>query len=413
MTKKTHEPRAIVRADKSKPFARHHPWIFAGAIQSVMNGEPTDGDLISLYDPSGDFLARGYWNSRSQIRVRALSWQQDEAIDAEWWSIRLQRAIQARATIGDDPNRLTNAYRLVNAENDGLPGLIVDRYGEWLVVQAQTLGIDVRKAEIVAQLVDLLHPVGIFERSDDDDMRHKEGLTASIGVLYGEAPPELIEIYENGQRFLIDVRRGHKTGFYLDQRETRDRLRRWIQAETHAGHGDLTVLNCFSYSGGFAIYGLAGGAARVVNLDSSEDALALARQNVALNGHAIHDDDFVEADVFRALRSYRDAGEQFDVVILDPPKFAQTQAQVEGACRGYKDINWLAFRLIKPGGLLLTNSCSGAIDADLFQKVVFGALVDAHREAQIIARLGPGADHPTALTFPEGSYLKGLLCRVW
>jgi 23S rRNA (cytosine1962-C5)-methyltransferase len=416
MTHKKHEPRAIVRADKSKPFARRHPWIFAGAIQSVMNGEPTDGDLISLYDPSGDFLARGYYNSRSQIRVRALSWQPDEVIDAEWWAARLQRAIQARAAIGSDPTKPTNAYRLVNAENDGLPGLIVDRYGDYLVIQAQTLGIDVRKAEIVAQLVDLLHPVGIFERSDDDEMRHKEGLTASVGVLYGEAPPELIEIYENGHRFLIDVRLGHKTGFYLDQRETRDRMRQWVQAETQAGHGDLSVLNCFSYSGGFAVYGLAGGAARVVNLDSSADALALAKRNVAINvgpHYQPYDDDFVEADVFAALRRYRDSGEQFDVVILDPPKFAQTQTQVDGACRGYKDINWLAFRLIKPGGLLLTCSCSGAIDADLFQKVVFGALVDARREAQIIARLGPGADHPAALTFPEGSYLKGLLCRVW
>ena len=413
MSHKNHEPRVIIRADKSKPFARRHPWIFAGAIQSVMNGDPVDGNLISLYDPSGTFLARGYWNSQSQIRVRALSWQADEVIDDGWWTARLQRAIQARAALHSDPARLTSAYRLVNAENDGLPGLIVDRYGDWLVIQAQTLGIDVRKAQIVASLVDLLGPRGIFERSDDDDMRHREGLTASVGVLYGEAPPELIEIYENGQRFLVDVRHGHKTGFYLDQRDTRSRLQQWLHAETQAGRSDLTVLNCFSYSGGFAVYGLAGGAARVVNLDSSADALALARQNMALNGCVVDDADFVEADVFRALRSYRDAGDQFDVVILDPPKFAQTQAQVDGACRGYKDINWLAFRLIRPGGLLLTNSCSGAIDTDLFQKVVFGALVDAHREAQIIARLGAGPDHPVALTFPEGAYLKGLLCRVW
>ncbi|MHB8626679.1 MAG: class I SAM-dependent rRNA methyltransferase [Aggregatilineales bacterium] len=403
------EARAIIRADKTRPFERRHPWIFAGAIQSVQ-GEPTDGDLIGLYTPRGDFLARGYWNSRSQIRVRALTWDADESIDAGWWAKRLERAIRSRRTLDKGQ---TNAYRLVNGENDGLPGLVVDRYGDWLVLQAQTLGIDTRKADIAQLLNDLLHPAGIFERSDDADMRHKEGLTPAVGALCGDPPPTLIEISEYGHRFLVDVRNGHKTGFYLDQRETRETLRRWLHAESETGNSNLTVLNCFSYTGGFAVYGLAGGAARVVNVDSSADMLALAQQNVALNGNTVNDADFINDDVFHVLRHYRDSGEQFDVIVLDPPKFAQTQAQVEGACRGYKDINWLAFRLIKPGGLLLTCSCSGAVDADLFQKVVFGALIDAKREAQIIARLGPGTDHPIALTFPEGAYLKGLLCRVW
>lgn len=403
------QARAIIRANKTKPVERRHPWVFAGAIESV-RGELADGDLIGLYTPHGDFLAQGYWNSRSQIRVRALTWDADDLIDAVWWCKRLERAVQARRTLD---NGQTNAYRVVNGENDGLPGLVVDRYGDWLVLQAQTLGIDRRKTEIAALLNDLLHPVGIFERSDDQDMRHKEGLSPAIGVLCGEPPPPLIQISECGHHFLVDVRSGHKTGFYLDQRETRETLRRWLHAESEAQNGHLTVLNCFSYTGGFAVYGLAGGAVRVVNVDSSAEVLALAKQNVALNGYAPNEPDFVQEDVFRALRHYRDSGEQFDVIVLDPPKFAQTQAQVEGACRGYKDINWLAFRLIKPGGLLLTCSCSGAVDADLFQKVVFGALLDAKREAQIIARLGPGADHPVALTFPEGAYLKGLLCRVW
>jgi len=403
------EARVIIRGDRTKPLERRHPWVFAGAIESV-RGEPADGDLIGLYSPNGEFLARGYWNSHSQIRVRALTWVDGELIDTAWWGKRLERAVQARRTLSSEE---TNACRLVNGENDGLPGLVVDRYGDWLVLQAQTLGIDRRKAEVTALLNELLHPAGIFERSDDQDMRQKEGLIPVAGVLCGEPPPPLIEISEHGHRFLVDVRGGHKTGFYLDQRETRETLRRWLHAEAELGNGNLTVMNCFSYTGGFAVYGLAGGAARVVNVDSSAEALALAKQNVALNGNVPSDADFVQEDVFRVLRCYRDSGEGFDVVVLDPPKFAQTQAQVEGACRGYKDINWLAFRLIKPGGLLLTCSCSGAVDADLFQKVVFGALIDAKREAQIIARLGPGTDHPVSLTLPEGAYLKGLLCRVW
>jgi len=391
-------------------FQRRHPWVFAGAIAAV-SGRPMDGELITLCTPERDFLARGTFNSKSQIRVRALSWDANTVIDEQWWRDRIDRAIDARLSIATDGQ--TNAYRLIAAENDGLPGLTVDRYGDWLVVQIHAVGIETRKNLIVRALVDRLHPTGIFERSDDYEMRSKEGLPTAVGVLYGEPPPPLIEIIENGLKFLVDVVRGHKTGFYLDQRETRALYRRWLHAEAQRVDHPLTVLNCFSYTGGFAAYGLSGGAARVVNLESSADSLELARQTVALNGFPVDPADFIEDDVFRALRTYRDRGEQFDMIVLDPPKFAQTQAQVEGACRGYKDINWLAFRLLKPGGLLLTCSCSGAIDIDLFQKVVFGALVDARREAQILARLGSGPDHPAALTFPEGMYLKGLLCRVW
>jgi 23S rRNA (cytosine1962-C5)-methyltransferase len=376
-----------------------------------VNGSPADGDLIDLVTTRGDFLARGYWNSHSQIRVHALTWNADDTIDTAWWGARMERAVAARGLLNIEHDAgKPNAYRLINAENDGLPGLIVDRYGDWLVLQALTLGIDRRKAEIVGLLNDRLHPAGIYERSDVD-VRHKEGLPPAAGVLIGAEPPPLVEITENGRRFLVDVHGGHKTGFYLDQRDNRDILRKWLRADPD--RGSRTVLNCFSYSGGFAVYALNGGAGRAINIDSSADALALARRNVQLNDGRPEDADYIEGNVFHELRRFREAGERFDIIVLDPPKFAQHAGQVDAACRGYKDINLLAFELIKPGGLLMTFSCSGAIDADLFQKVVFGALIDSHRDAQIVARLGAGADHPVGLTFPEGTYLKGLLCRVW
>ncbi|RPI99292.1 MAG: class I SAM-dependent rRNA methyltransferase [Chloroflexi bacterium] len=404
------EAAAIVRPGKDKAIQRQHPWIFSGAIARV-EGSPADGDLVTVRSPSGQFLARGYWNDRSAIRIRLLTWDESEPVDDAFWRRRLTRAIGARHV----ENRINqhgtpNAYRLVNAENDGLPGLVVDRYGDWLVIQALTLGIDTRKGMIANLLAELLNPAGIYERSDVD-IRDKEGLPPQTGLLNGQEPPELIEIDENGRRFMIDVRRGHKTGFYLDQRENRAAVGEWFRWDEDADQ--RVVLNTFAYTGGFAVYALASLVKRVINIDTSADALNLARRNMALNGFSVPDEDFVVGDVFQVLRSYRDQGQQFDMIILDPPKFAQSARQVESASRGYKDINWLAFRLIRPGGVLVTFSCSGAIDADLFQKIVFGALVDSGREAQIIHYLAQASDHPVALTFPEGAYLKGLVCRVW
>ncbi len=400
----------IIRAGKEKAIQRRHPWVFSGAIARV-EGSPSDGDLVAVRSPSGEFLARGYWNSRSTIRVRLLTWDESEAVDESFWRGRLERAVSARHV----ENRINqhgtpNAYRLVNAENDGLPGLVVDRYGDWLVIQALTLGIAMRREMLAGLLADMLNPAGIYERSDVD-IRDKEGLPPETGLLMGKEPPDLIEIDENGRRFLVDVRRGHKTGFYLDQRENRAAIGDWFRWDEDADQ--RVVLNTFAYTGGFAIYALASLVKQVINVDSSADALNLARSNVALNGFAVADDDFVVGDVFQVLRGYRDEGQQFDMIVLDPPKFAQSARQVESASRGYKDINWLAFRLLKPGGVLVTFSCSGAISADLFQKIVFGALADAGRDAQIIRYLAQGADHPVALTFPEGAYLKGLICRVW
>ncbi|MCC7447867.1 MAG: class I SAM-dependent methyltransferase [Anaerolineae bacterium] len=396
--------------DREGMFEKRHPWVFSGAIQSV-EGNPADGDIVTLRGESGAFLARGYWNHHSQINIHVLTWDEQQPIDDDFWRARLQRSISARA-VENAQNRagVPNAYRLVNAENDYIPGLVVDRYADWLVMQALTLGIDRRKQLIAKLLMELLSPAGIYERSDAD-VRSKEGLTAVTGLLAGRKPPALIEIDENGRRFLVDVINGHKTGFYLDQKDNRALLGNWLRFDPD--NNTRTVLNCFSYTGGFTVYALDGMAQRVINVDSSADVQAIAKRNVALNGFAAKDEDFVVGDVFTVLRDYRAAGQQFDVIVLDPPKFAQNQSQVQRATRGYKDINLLAFQLIKPGGMLMTFSCSGLVDFDLFQKVVFGALTDSKRDAQIVARLTAGSDHPVSLTFPEGMYLKGLLCRVW
>jgi 23S rRNA (cytosine1962-C5)-methyltransferase len=329
--------------------------------------------------------------------VRVLTWDAGEAIDDGFWARRLALAISWRV-MGD-----REARRLVNAESDGLPGLVVDRYGEWLVLQALTLGMEKFKPVIVQQLQAILRPRGIYERSDVE-VRQKEGLPQTSGVLAGDEPPDRVEINENAYRYLVDVKRGHKTGFYLDQRENRKK----IQAYTAGAE----VLNLFSFSGGFAVSALKAGAKSVVNVDSSADAVQLAKENVRLNGVAVNEHDFVEADVFSYLRKLRAEQRTFDVIIADPPKLAQTQSQIERAARAYKDLNLVALQILRPGGYLITFSCSGLISPDLFQKIVFSAAIDAQREAQIVERLSQASDHPVLLSFPEGEYLKGLVCRV-
>lgn len=404
--------KVILKKGRAKPVLRRHPWIFSGAIQRL-EGHPVDGDIVEVRDAGNNWLARGYINRQSQIRVRLLTWREDEAIDADFWRRRLERAIAGRRGLSEDPT--TTAYRLAHAESDYLPGLIVDRYGDWLVTQFLTLGMDRQRDLIVEALADLLAPKGIYERSDVD-VREKEGLAQRTGLLWGTEPPELIEVEENGYRFLVDVREGHKTGFYLDQRENRARLSAFCK--------DAEVLDAFAYTGGFAVY--AAGAAQVMLVDSSAPALELARRNLALNRAGSVSQvrnpsllgregrfKYVEGNVFNVLRGYRAEGRRFDVIVLDPPKFAHSRRDVQNASRAYKDINLLAFQLLRAGGVLFTYSCSGAVDANLFQKIVFGAVADTERRAQIIERLSQGADHPVALTFPEGDYLKGLVCRVW
>lgn len=393
---------AVIRLKpgREKSALNRHPWVFSGAIAQTQ-GAPQPGEIVEVCDSAGHFLARGYYNPRSQIVVRLLTWEADEEVSPAFWRRRLQMSIDRRAALLH--NSATTACRLAFAESDGLPGLIVDRYGDWLVLQALTLGIEAHKAVLVEALLDLLAPRGIYERSDVD-VRAQEGLRSTVGNLAGEAPPEQVVIVENDLRFQVDMLRGHKTGFYLDQRENRRRV------SLHCADAD--ALNVFSYTGGFAVYAAAHGASRVANLDSSADALRAAEANLRLNNLARESDESIEGDAFSVLRTLRDRGRQFDVVILDPPKFAFSQGQLNAATRGYKDINMLGMRLLRPGGTLCTFSCSGLVSEDLFQKVLFGASVDVGRDVRILERLGQGSDHPVLLTFPEAAYLKGFICRV-
>ncbi len=402
------ESKIVVSPDREKPIRNQHPWVFSRAITSV-KGDPKPGEIVTVENEKGRFLARGYWNPKSQIQVRILTWR-DEAINEEWWASQLERAFSARHI-----SEFDTAARLVNAESDYLPGLIIDRYGydefgkDWLVLQALTLGIDERKQMIAELASDLLGADGVYERSDVD-VRRKEGLKSVTGTLVGEAPPNPIVILEGEVPIHVDVYQGHKTGFYLDQRVNRARVVDLLMDEYDS---ECRMLNLFSYTGAF---GLRAASAhpdvRVINIDSSLEVLELGEKNAA-DVEVSDRIEFFQADVMEFVRDQVGDNELYDVIICDPPKFAHSAQQVDRAARGYKDLNMHSFRLVKPGGYLFTFSCSGAITPDLFQKIVFGALADTGRQAQIIAHLGASDDHPIALTFPEGEYLKGLLLRVY
>jgi 23S rRNA (cytosine1962-C5)-methyltransferase len=398
-------PALTLKPGREKSLLRRHPWVFSGAIERV-DGNPAPGETVDLLSSKGDFLARAAYSPRSQIRARAWTFDTFDAIDESFFRKRIATAIQSRDTWNVE--RDTNALRLIHAESDGLPGLIVDRYADMLVVQFLTAGVDAWRETLADLLLELTGLQNIYERSDAD-VRELEGLPTRIGSLRGACHSSLVTIEEHGLHFKVDFQRGHKTGFYLDQRENRLKVRQLA--------ADRDVLDCFCYTGGFTVNALAGGAKSVLSVDSSAEALALCCENVALNSsnverhpsptsrHTIR-----EGDVFQILRQFRDQARSFDLIILDPPKFAPTAAQAEKAARGYKDINLLAFKLLRPGGILVTCSCSGGIDADLFQKIVASAALDAGVEAQILLHLAQAADHPVALNFPEGAYLKGLVC---
>ncbi len=392
--------RILLKPGREKSVLNRHPWVFSGAI-GRLEGPPQPGEVVAVADHAGQPLALADYNPRSQITLRILTFDPSEGIEATFWRGRLEASLRRREALPDAAEH--SAERLVYAESDGLPGLIVDRYGDFLVLQALTLGMDRRKALLAELLRELLRPRGIYERSDVD-VRAQEGLPEATGLLWGEPPPERVEIDECGLRFWVDLYRGHKTGFYLDQRVNRRRV-----APYCAGR---EVLNAFSYTGAFAAYALRHGARRVVNLDSSAEALRAAAEHIALNGLPAEAVESVEGDAFRVLRAWRDEGRAFDLIILDPPKFAFSRAQLMAATRGYKDINLLAMKLLRPGGILCTFSCSGLVSEDLFQKILFGASLDAGREVRILERLTQAPDHPVSLAFPEGAYLKGFICRV-
>lgn len=391
-------PALILKPGREKALLRRHPWIFSGAVQRV-DGEAASGATVDVLSSQGEFLAHAAFSPESQIRARVWTFDPDERVDVDFFRSRIRTALAARENWS--LNRETDAYRLIHAESDGLPGLIVDRYGAALVLQSLTAGTEAWKDTLADLLLEETGLKVIHERSDAD-VRLLEGLQPAIGSLRGELPAAAFTIHENGLSFMVDLQSGHKTGFYLDQRSNRLRVR-------GLAHG-RDVLDCFSYSGGFSLNALQGGAKSVLSVEASSGALELCRENVRLNDLPADRHTALEGDVFHLLRRFRDEGRLFDMVILDPPKFAPTAAQAEKAARGYKDINLLGFKLLRPGGLLATFSCSGGVDAGLFQKIIAAAALDAGVEAQIIEHFAQANDHPVSLSFPEGAYLKGLLC---
>ncbi|MBQ5794489.1 MAG: class I SAM-dependent rRNA methyltransferase [Kiritimatiellae bacterium] len=391
--------KVVLKPKRDYSLRRRHPWIFSGAVASEV-GE--SGDLVEVVSAAGEALGFGWYSPASQIRVRMVSFGGDAAQAGDVTSL-VAAAVGRRAEFF--ANAGTNAMRLVNAESDSLPGVVADYYAGWVVCQFTSAGAEKRKAEIAAALMTFAPFCQGVAVRNDVDVRVKEGLSTEPGfeVLAGGEPPELVEIAEGAAHFYVDVRKGHKTGFYLDQRDAR------AVVGPLGNNGD--VLNCFSYTGGFGHCCRICGANNVTQVDVSRSALELAKKNEGLAHICDSNVEYVEADVFAYLRKCRDEGKKFDLIILDPPKFAETKAQLMKAYRGYKDINLLAMKLLKPNGTLATFSCSGAMTVETFDKMVQEASLDAGREFQIIARTRQGSDHPVALGFPEGLYLKGLILR--
>ncbi len=388
----------ILKPGREKSLLRRHPWVFSGAVARV-SGEPETGDTVAVRAGGGEFLAWAAYSPASQIRARVWSWHEAERIDGDLLRARLRQALAAREhLLAADAS---DAMRLAHGESDGLPGVIADGYGDVVVLQLLSAGAERWRGEIADAVRELTGCACVYERSDAD-VRELEGLPVRSGALYGALPAGGVHIREHGLAYGVDVAAGHKTGFYLDQRDNRRRV------------GELSlereVLNCFCYTGGFTLNALAGGAKSVLSLDSSAQALAQARDNLARNDVDAARAQWLEADVFKQLRVLRDQGRSFDLIVLDPPKFAPTAAFAEKAARG-KDINLLALKLLRPGGLLASFSCSGGISAELFQKILAGAALDAGVDAAIVGHFAAAADHPVLLSFPEGDYLKGLLVR--
>jgi len=387
----------VLKPGKERSLLRGHPWVFSGAIAHGGLGCDS-GETVAVRASDGRFLGWGAYSPASQIRVRVWSFTESDTIDDAFFSTRVDSAVSARQILGIQ----SNAMRLVHAEADGLPGLIVDRYDDTLVAQFLSAGVERHKRALAAELLLRTGASTLYERSDAE-VRLLEGLEPHVGVMAGPAPRVPIEIHENGMAYGVDVTTGQKTGFYLDQRDNRALLGHWASGD---------VLNCFCYTGGFSISALVAGARTVTSIDSSAEAVEMAQGNARRNNVESARATWLCADVFQSLRRFRDARRQFDVVVLDPPKFAPTATHVEKAARAYKDINLLGLKLLRPGGLLLTFSCSGGVGPELFQKIVAGAAADAGVGATILHRLTASADHPVLLAFPEGEYLKGLALRT-
>jgi 23S rRNA (cytosine1962-C5)-methyltransferase len=394
-----------LKPGKERSLLRRHPWIYDTAIARV-KGRPASGATVAVRGHDGQWLAWAAYSPASTLRARCWSFVEADTIDADWLAARVREAVARRAHLTAD----ADALRLVFGEADGLPGLIADRYADQLVVQFQAAGVEAHREALLDALLAATGCGNVFDRSDSAS-RSREGLAQASGVVRGAEPPPRIAIREHGRRFWVDVRRGHKTGWYIDQRDNRELAARLAARARAAAGRDLAALNCFSYTGGFSVALAAGGAASVLSIDASADALLLARENWRLNGLPEAAAQWQEANAFEALRALRAEGRRFDLIVLDPPKFAASHHHVDRAARAYKDINLSALRLLAPGGWLLTFSCSGAIGVELFQKIVAGAVADAGVEAQLLRRLAAGEDHPLRMSHPEGEYLKGLLLQ--
>jgi len=390
----------ILNKGKEKAALQRHPWIFSGAINKVQ-GAPLNGEVVKVLAADKSFLAYGYYNSQSRVAVRLLEWEESNTIDTDWYRYKLRQSIAARAHVlkNDD----TNTCRLVFSEADYLPGLIVDKYAGFLSLQILSAGIETVKEDIITILRAELNPAGIFDKSDATARSH-ENLELSQGLLWGESPPEFIEVKENGVRYHINIADGQKSGFYCDQRDNREILAAYTQ--------EKEVLDCFCYSGGFTLNSLKNGAKHVTSVDSSALAIETLKHNLGLNGFTDDQQTSIQSDVNKQLRAFKEEGKKFDVIILDPPKYAPSRSALDRAARAYKDLNRLGMLLLNPGGMMATYSCSGAVDLETFKQIIAWAALDAGKEVQIIRQFHQPEDHPVRISFPEGEYLKGLLIRV-
>lgn len=392
--------RLFLAKGREKSLLRRHPWVFSGAVTRV-EGNAVSGETIDVCDFQGKWLARAAFSPQSQIRARVWTFDQQESVDRDFFINRLQTAQQWRTLLAKRDD--LTGYRLIAGESDGMPGITIDRFQNFIVLQLLSAGAEYQRANLVAALQHCYPECAIYDRSDVA-VRKKEGLPLTQGSVVGEEPPALLPIREHGMQILVDIKEGHKTGFYLDQRDSRLAARRFA--------ANAKVLNCFSYTGAFAVSALIGSCEHVISVDTSQAALDVARQNVELNQLDLSKAEFVRDDVFQLLRKYRDEGRKFDLIIMDPPKFVENKSQLAGACRGYKDINMLALNLLSSGGILLSFSCSGLMPIELFQKILADAALDAGRDVQFIEQYRQAADHPVIASYPEGLYLKGFACRV-
>lgn len=389
----------ILKKGKEKAVLQRHPWVFSGAIEKV-KGKPDNGDIIRLADAQGRFLAYGFYNHESRVAVRLLEWDEAVSVNEDWFRAKVAAAVTSRSSI---LNEQTNTCRLIFSEADYLPGLIADKYGDYLSLQILTTGIERNKQVIINELQRLLNPKGIFDKSDAGSRAH-EGLNTVNEVLAGSPPPELVEVKENGLTYGINIAEGQKSGFYCDQRGNRRILAAHAQGKT--------VLDCFCYTGGFTLNALQAGAARATSVDSSALAMETLKKNIALNGLDAARHESIQSDVNKQLRRFKEEGRTFDIVVLDPPKYAPSRSALDRASRAYKDLNRIAMQLLNSGGLLATFSCSGAMDMETFKQVLAWAALDAGKQVQFIHQFCQPEDHPVRSSFPEGEYLKGLLCRV-